>query len=242
MVRKHHRHDATSITAWLPLVMARMRKYRRGGKPAGGARLWLSRLLDWLEGYAGESYTRSLDVPAIPTTSRRRGMSRPVDRDRTTARSTAVHQRIYLLRRQFARATTQLDRRTSKARFCIATGQPPTNQRSGIATSPPRSRKAHRGEEMANRHPPGTHQHRQRTCRSPSCTAATSLAYRDFLTSTGRMPGDLCTPCGITCRRGGTSFAGEADDLRRYPPSPNASLPPNWSTASDVRAPAFAGF
>ena len=59
MVRKHrHRHGRErTITAGLPLVMARMsEKYRSEAEARSGARLWLGRLLDWLEGYAGESY------------------------------------------------------------------------------------------------------------------------------------------------------------------------------------------
>ncbi|WP_276824815.1 hypothetical protein [Mycolicibacterium mageritense] len=44
-----------TITAGLPLVMARMNeKYRSEAEARSGARLWLSRLLDWLEGYAGD--------------------------------------------------------------------------------------------------------------------------------------------------------------------------------------------
>ena len=220
-----------TITAGLPLVMARMsEKYRSEAEARSGARLWLSRLLDWLEGYAGESYQD-------------RWIASDSDNQPKAwcpALSTGSHTRLgarlsinALILLGVIRPGYDWLIENKQARFYrdwTTTHEPEAWDRYFAAAQ-------QEGAPEVKKWRTVTHLVRISIVNGLPITELHSrhvLAYRDFLTSTGRMPGDLHAMWHYG-RRGGL-FAGEADDLRRYLIAKRLT-PTELVDRFDVRAP-----
>ena len=219
------------IASGLPLVMARMSaKYRSEAEARSGARLWLSRLLDWLDGYAGESYQdrwKASDsdnqpkawCPALSTGSYTRLGAR-----------LSINALILL---GVIRPGYDWLIENKQARFYrdwTTTHEPAVWDRYFAAAE-------HEGAPKLKTWRAVTHLVRISIVNGLPITELHSqhvLGYRSFLTSTGRTPGDLHAMWHYG-RRGGL-FAGEADDLRRYLIAKRLN-PTELVDRFDVRAP-----
>ena len=219
------------IASGLPLVMARMSaKYRSEAEARSGARLWLSRLLDWLDGYAGESYQdrwKASDsdnqpkawCPALSTGSYTRLGAR-----------LSINALILL---GVIRPGYDWLIENKQARFYrdwTTTHEPAVWDRYFAAAE-------HEGAPELKTWRAVTHLVRISIVNGLPITELHSqhvLGYRSFLTSTGRTPGDLHAMWHYG-RRGGL-FAGEADDLRRYLIAKRLN-PTELVDRFDVRAP-----
>lgn len=223
------------ITAGLPLVMARMsEKYRSEAVARSGARLWLSRLLDWLDGFVGDSYQD-------------RWIASDSDRQPKAwcpALSTGSHTRLgarlsinALIMLGVIRPGHDWLIENKQARFYrdwTTTHEPKAWDRYFAAAE-------HEGAPEVKKWRTATHLVRISICNGLPITELHSqhvLAYRDFLVSTGRMPGDLLAMWHYG-RRGGL-FAGEADDLRHYLIAKRLS-PTELVDRFNVRAPSVRG-
>ncbi|AGB26818.1 site-specific recombinase XerD (plasmid) [Mycobacterium sp. JS623] len=199
------------IAAASPLVMARMsRGYRGEAVALSGARLWLSRLLDWLDTFPGESYqdrwiaSNSDDQP----------------QSWCPALSTGSHTRLgarlsinALILLGVIRPGHEWLIENKQARFYrdwTTTHEPDAWDRYFDAAEQERAPEAKKWGTA-------THLVRISIVNGLPITAIRSqhvIAYRNFLTSTGRTPGALLAMWHYGRRAG--LFAGEADDLRHY--------------------------
>ena len=219
------------ISAGIPLVMARMSaKYRSEVEARSGARLWLSRLLDWLDGYDGDSYQDRWIASG----------SDNQPKALCPALSTGSHTRLgarlsinALILLGAIRPGYDWLIENKQARFYrdwTTTHEPAAWDRFFAAAE-------HEGAPELKMWRTVTHLVRISIVNGFPITELHSshvLGYRDFLTSTGRTPGDLHAMWHYG-RRGGL-FAGEADDLRRYLIAKRLN-PTELVDRFDVRAP-----